>query len=306
MHFKHLTALFSVACRPVRGRRGPVLAFAVWCLTSLPAQAGLQRFGADVTDSHWRVTASALSCQLSHVIPLYGEARFVQRAGGKGVAFSVQVRRPPLHKAEATLTAQPPGWQHTLPPRPLGELAIQPTATPFRLGQVRARRLLAELRAGMFPTLSYTDWADGQDEVQVAISAVNFRPAMKDFQACTRKLLPFSFEDIRRIRVHFATNKSSLSRKARAHLSRLARYLAADKRVLHVDIKGYADAIGTRRYNRALSRRRADAARAFLVDKGVAAARIRIHAFGERKPVSSNATASGRAKNRRVVVLVDN
>ncbi len=291
-------------------RRQAVLWSALWCvsglLVSLSAQAGLQRYGASVTDSHWQVAASALSCQLSHVIPLYGKARFIQRAGSEGVAFSVQVRRRPLHKAEASLTAQPPGWQHTLPAQKLGVLAIQPTATPFRLGRERTRRLLAELRAGMFPTLTYRDWSDARGEVQVAISAVNFLPAFEHFQACTRKLLPFDFADIRRTRIHFATNKTVLNRRARVHLSRLARYIAVDKRVLYVDIKGYTDNIGSRRYNRALSRRRARATKVFLVAKGIAAKRIELHYFGERRPAHSNATAAGRALNRRAVVLVDN
>lgn len=301
MNFKHLASITSPG-RPARAGRW---LFVLMSVFSGSLQAGMQYFGATVTDSHWQVSTSALRCELRHVIPLYGEARFVERAGGKGLEFSVSVRRRPLHKAEAKLTAEPPSWQHSLPPRELGALPVRPTLTPFRLSQVRARRLLAELRAGMFPTLRYADWSDGEDQVRVAISAVNLRPALDEFQACTRQLLPYDFEDVRRIRVHFATDKSALDRKAQAQLARLARYLAADKSINVVDIRGYTDSIGPRRYNRELSRRRAEAARTFLVSKGVDAKRISLRYFGERHPVRSNATAAGRALNRRVVVLVE-
>jgi OOP family OmpA-OmpF porin len=67
-----------------------------------------------------------------------------------------------------------------------------------------------------------------------------------------------------------------------------------------VRLDAYTDSAGSDAYNQALSQRRADSVRAYLVQHGVAAARIDARGLGESNPVASNDTAEGRAQNRRV------
>jgi OOP family OmpA-OmpF porin len=64
-------------------------------------------------------------------------------------------------------------------------------------------------------------------------------------------------------------------------------------------IGGNTDAIGTEKYNMKLGEERAMAAKQFLVDQGVAADRIATESFGFSRPVATNSTEWGRAKNRR-------
>ncbi|GLS16077.1 outer membrane protein OmpA [Hydrogenophaga electricum] len=67
---------------------------------------------------------------------------------------------------------------------------------------------------------------------------------------------------------------------------------------------GHTDAIGTETYNQALSVRRVEAVKAYLVSKGVPADRIKTEGRGETQPVASNQTREGRAQNRRVEIEV--
>jgi outer membrane protein OmpA-like peptidoglycan-associated protein len=68
---------------------------------------------------------------------------------------------------------------------------------------------------------------------------------------------------------------------------------------LYLIIDGNTDRVGTDEYNQQLSERRANAVKAYLVAKGISTERIRIQANGERDPVATNQTASGRTQNRR-------
>ena len=67
-------------------------------------------------------------------------------------------------------------------------------------------------------------------------------------------------------------------------------------------INSHTDSKGSRASNKAISRKRAEVIRQYLVGKGVAASKIRIRAYGESRPAASNRSRRGRAKNRRVVI----
>jgi OOP family OmpA-OmpF porin len=67
---------------------------------------------------------------------------------------------------------------------------------------------------------------------------------------------------------------------------------------------GNTDSIGTDAYNMALGQRRAQAVKSYLVAKGIPADKIYTESKGKSNPVASNATAEGRAKNRRVDIEV--
>lgn len=70
---------------------------------------------------------------------------------------------------------------------------------------------------------------------------------------------------------------------------------------LNVEVEGHTDSVGTDAYNQKLSERRANAVRDYLVNKGgISPSRLTTIGYGETKPVTSNATKEGRAKNRRV------
>jgi OOP family OmpA-OmpF porin len=67
-----------------------------------------------------------------------------------------------------------------------------------------------------------------------------------------------------------------------------------------VRVEGHTDWIGTDAYNQALSERRAESVRSYLVNHGVSASRLSAVGYGESQPIASNETDEGRALNRRV------
>ena len=66
------------------------------------------------------------------------------------------------------------------------------------------------------------------------------------------------------------------------------------------DVEGHTDSVGGHRYNQGLSQRRAQSVVDYLTHKGVAASRIHAAGYGESRPVASNTSEDGRAKNRRI------
>lgn len=79
---------------------------------------------------------------------------------------------------------------------------------------------------------------------------------------------------------------------------------ARGAKIVDVRVVGHTDSEGTEKYNMALSVRRAEAVRAYMISDGVAPSIIRVSGEGETNPVASNATSEGRAQNRRVDVYV--
>ena len=101
----------------------------------------------------------------------------------------------------------------------------------------------------------------------------------------------------------FDFDKSVLKPAGKAKLSDLVSKLQGTD-IEVVLATGHTDSIGSDAYNMKLSLRRANAVKAFLVSKGIPADRIFTEGKGESKPVASNKTREGRAKNRRVEVEV--
>ncbi|MEP7128400.1 MAG: OmpA family protein, partial [Chitinophagales bacterium] len=71
-------------------------------------------------------------------------------------------------------------------------------------------------------------------------------------------------------------------------------------------IEGYTDITGGVALNLALSKKRAAAVRAYFISKGISADRLTSDGYGIDKPVATNKTAAGRAKNRRVEIKLVN
>jgi outer membrane protein OmpA-like peptidoglycan-associated protein len=104
--------------------------------------------------------------------------------------------------------------------------------------------------------------------------------------------------------VLFASDKAALLPAARTRLGQVTAALMETKE-RHLDIQGYTDSQGKDAYNVDLSQRRADAVRTYLVSNGYPPDLIVAHGAGKTLPVADNATAEGRANNRRVEIVIE-
>jgi len=99
-------------------------------------------------------------------------------------------------------------------------------------------------------------------------------------------------------KIHFATDKSDLTPEATAILDAKVPIFVANP-AMKIVIVGGADERATDAYNMALGRRRSEAAKAYLVAKGIDPTRIEVTTVGERQPVAAGVTPSAQAGNRR-------
>ena len=101
----------------------------------------------------------------------------------------------------------------------------------------------------------------------------------------------------------FDLDQYELKEESFAELDRLVAFLAENPS-LKAEIQGHTDNQGTPAYNKALSLNRAKAVVNYLVDQGIASARLSFVGLGETVPIADNATESGRKQNRRTEVLL--
>ena len=103
--------------------------------------------------------------------------------------------------------------------------------------------------------------------------------------------------------VKFKTNSDVLLPESLPKLDAVAELMNS-----HSDYKltidGYTDNTGNSEHNHKLSFKRAEAAKARLIKDGISGSRITTHGYGEERPIATNDTAEGRAKNRRVEFIV--
>ena len=104
-------------------------------------------------------------------------------------------------------------------------------------------------------------------------------------------------------KLNFDTAKSDIRPADRADVDAVAATLKQYP-TTHVRIAGYADTRGSEASNVALGKARADSVKAALVAQGIGADRIETASGGDADPVDTNATASGRAENRRTELVV--
>ncbi len=101
--------------------------------------------------------------------------------------------------------------------------------------------------------------------------------------------------------VQFETGKDVIRPESEALLTEVAGVLAAHPELTRVLVEGHTDAQGAKAFNVTLSEQRAKAVKRWLVERGgIDAARLTAEGYGPARPLDTNDTKEGRARNRRV------
>jgi OOP family OmpA-OmpF porin len=99
--------------------------------------------------------------------------------------------------------------------------------------------------------------------------------------------------------VSFATNSADLVGRSAAVLDAVVGQLATCPNA-RLTVEGHTDARGSAEYNQALSERRANSVRDYLIGAGIDGSRLKAVGIGEARPIASGETAEAYRRNRRV------
>ncbi|MBN4073464.1 OmpA family protein [Mariprofundus ferrooxydans] len=163
-----------------------------------------------------------------------------------------------------------------------------------------APKLQAEAVASLYwaaHELNETDYHPDENAELIAQTEAKAKAAHK-------KALPGCAIEIIKLKgVYFDTDKANLKPASVTTLDHAVKTLK-HRSDINVEVAAHTDSTGSDTHNNGLSNRRAASVKAYLESHGIAASRLSSKGYGETQPIASNATAAGRATNRRVELRV--
>jgi len=203
----------------------------------------------------------------------------------------VAVNRPPTVTAQCNPCVLDPGQTSQLTAQ-----ATDPEGGPLTYAWKVSQGSVNPPNAATTTFTAPTQEGNVQATVTVTDNAGNQASASTNL--LVRRSVVLEFED-----VHFDFDRFNLRPDALKILDEAIARLQANPSI-NVTIEGHCDSIGTQQYNLALGERRASSVRDYLVSRGIAASRLRTVSYGEDRPIDTNETAAGRARNRRAHLAI--
>jgi len=143
-----------------------------------------------------------------------------------------------------------------------------------------------------------------KQESEISKQRTEFDTKLAEVKKAAQGRLVFE-EILRNEEARFAFDSFELSDEAKAALDRFVEKLVEQDRGVYLEIQGHTDSTGPEEWNMILGRKRAEAVRDYLHrNYRIPLHRMEVISYGSEQPVGDNSTREGRAKNRRVVILV--
>ncbi len=255
-------------------------------------------------EAGWEAEGDRFECKLSQTIPYYGKAVFYRRAGERQ-SFYLDANTERLKTGKASLVAKAPDWKAGAGNKNLGFIPVTQGRKPIALGQKMSDRILSELFQGYEMVMTRQPWYGSERSVKVAMTPIQFRSAYSVYLDCLSVLLPVNFDQIARTPIYFPSGSEILNDSELRKLDNVVLYVNADPSVEAFYIDGHTDSKGDRAENLELSKMRAEMVAQYLISRGVDDTKITSRWHGERYPVASNRSRTGRSQNRRVTIRLD-
>ena len=261
-------------------------------------------YGLEINNTRWLVYGSVFECRFEQPIPGYGAGIFVKRAG-EDVSFRLTSIKNIMDYSKAQVALLPPPWRPSERTENLGTATIQREGPLLALDSRRSNVFMHGLLEGKRPTISHHTYYDSDRYVRVYLSSVTFQQFYPIFMECVGQLLPMNYDQVSRRKVFFKSGEDKIDRADIKILDDIIYYVKNDPRVKAVYLDGHSDNVGRRYDNRQMSKRRVEDVQNYFTNEGIDAAIITSRFHGDRYPVASNATAKGRAANRRVTIRLE-
>ncbi len=274
------------------------LMFSASCLSETYSNA--------INDSSWKVHTSVLTCRMEHTVPYYGDVVFRTRAG-EASGFYLRANTSRFKAGEAQIVAKSPVWMAEKSEEKIADIGIKQGTRPLWLGNSLTEKMLSKLNEGKEVQIVRPTWyGDESSNAKLAMSSIGFRKAYDRYLSCLTGLIPRNFDQLKRTALLFPGGEvEALPSTITRQLDYILTLVKHDSDIKQFYIDGHTDSIGDRVENLELSKVRAELVGDYLIRRGVPEDWVRVRWHGERYPVASNASAGGRAKNRRVTVRLE-
>jgi outer membrane protein OmpA-like peptidoglycan-associated protein len=263
-----------------------------------------------INTSSWRSRVSVFECTLVHSVPFYGDAVFRTRAG-EASGFYLKALSSRFQAGNAELVSKSPVWKTEQVSLDLGQVPVKRGRRPMWLGSSDTERMLSELNQGMEIEFIKDAWYEDKKNppMHLAMSSIGFREQYRRYQHCLTGLLPQNFDQLERTALYFNVSKpetaDELDPDVTRKLDNILKLVKHDNKIRLFFIDGHTSSPGDRADNLELSKTRAELVANYLKRRGLPEDWLKVRWHGERYPVASNASAAGRAKNRRVTVRME-
>ena len=277
----------------------------VYTLSSMGAYATV--YTTAINASTWKLNASVFACEMTHEVPYFGQAVFRTRAG-EASAFYLKGQTSRFKAGQASLVAHSPIWVSPASSETLAEVPVKQGTRPMWLKSNLTELMLARLNAGMQIELTRKQWFEKEKALsgRLTLSNIGFRETYESYLSCLGGLIPRNFDQLKRTSLRFPAGElDELPVAITTQLDYVLKLVKHDDKVRAFYIDGHTDSLGDRDENLELSKLRAELVQQYLVRRGIPEEWITLRWHGERYPVTSNGTAAGRAKNRRVTVRLE-
>ncbi len=273
-------------------------------LALFSGQINALQYGSGIEDTEWKLSGSIFECRFEQVLPDYGNGVFYHQAG-EDIVFQLETRKNLMKEGRAGVSITPAPWHPSKKSEHLGYANLIDDLPNLELDSERSNQFLHALLEGKQPVITRRTYYDESKFIKIHLSAIHFNNFYGKYLKCVDQLLPMNFSQVARSKIYFGGGKEGLSPEDEEMLDRVIFYMNNDPRVFALYIDGHSDNRGRRYDNRQLSKRRAEAVERYFIKKGINPEMVTLRFHGQRYPIATNNTSSGRAKNRRVTIRLE-